>query len=363
MPEVLQLLGPSAGGIRRHVAALTDELAARGWSSRVAGPAGVMEGIGRQDHVVPVTGSLSPGAVLAARRAIGEVVGAGKVDVVHAHGLKAGWLASTVGSARPLVVTVHNLVLDEASGRRAALLRYLEGRLPRRVDRVVAVSPQIAERFAGLPGADRVEVVQPVGPPPRPQRDPEKVRADLDVPPEAPLVVSVARLHPQKDLPTLLRATVELRATVPDVVVVIVGEGPDEAALRAMIDELGLAGTVRLVGTRPQVADELAAADAVVLSSLWEGSPLVIAEALELGRPVVSTPVGFVPELVEDRVSGRLVPVGDDGALARALGDVLSDRDAAAALGRAGQERERRLLGPDRLVGELLRIYDEVRSA
>lgn len=357
--RVLQVLGPSAGGIRRHVAALVEGLGERGWASRVAGPAGVMDGIGPQDHVVPITGALSPTAVLRARRALAAAVG--DADVVHAHGLKAGWLASTVRGARPLVVTVHNLVLDEAKGRSAALLRVLEGRLPRRVDRLVAVSPQIAERFADVRGGDRVEVVQPVGPPPRPQRSRDQVRADLDVPPGAPLVVSVARLHPQKDLPTLVRAAAELRGRFPDLVVAVVGEGPEEGALRDLIAGLDLDGTVRLVGTRPQVADELAAADVVVLSSLWEGSPLVVAETLELGRPMVSTPVGFVPELIEDGVSGRLVAVGDPGALAATLAEVLADPTAASALGQAGRERVRQVLGPGRLVGDLVAVYDEVR--
>lgn len=354
--RVLQLLGPSAGGIRRHVAALVDGLAGQGWWSQVSGPAGVMEGIGPQDHVVPV--SISPAALLRGRRALADVVR--DVDVVHAHGLKAGWLASTVRGARPLVVTVHNLVLDEAAGRSAAVLRFLEGRLPRRTDAVIAVSPQIADRFAGRPGAERVRVVRPVGPPPVPQRDPARVRADLDISPEAPLVVCVARLHPQKDLPTLFRATAELRASFPDLVVVIVGEGPDEAELKALVSELDVDGTVRLIGPRPQAADEIAAADVVVVSSLWESGPLVVAEALELARPVVSTPVGFVPDLIEDGTSGRLAPIGDAAALAAAVGDMLSDSNRAAALGQAGRESVRRVLGADRLVGDVAKIYDEV---
>lgn len=355
--RVLQLLGPSAGGIRRHVAALTQGLPEQAWSSELAGPAGVMEGLSSQDHVVPV--SMSPSTLRRARRALAAI--AQDVDVVHAHGLKAGWLASTVRAARPLVVTVHNLVLDEAAGRSAAALRFLEGRLPRRVDAVIAVSPAIAERFAGLPGADRVRVVRPVGPPPVPQRTPDQVRADLGVPAGAPLVVCVARLHPQKDLPTLFRATAELRSALPDLTVAVVGEGPDEAALRALVDELGLDGTVRLVGPRPQAADEIAAADAVVVSSLWESGPLVVAEALELGRPVVSTPVGFVPDLIDDGTSGRLVPVGDPTALAKALGEVLAEPEAAAALGAAGQQSVRQRLGAQRLVAEVAAVYDEVR--
>ena len=363
---VLQLLGPSTGGIRRHVAALVDGLGAQGWTARVAGPAGVMDGIGPQDAVVPVPSGLDPRKVLRARRALqGLTVGGTSdvdVDVVHAHGLKAGLLASTIKGARPLVVTVHNLVLDEAAGRSAAVLRRLEARLPRRVDRLIAVSPQIAERFDGLPGSDRVVVVPPVVDAPQVRRSRAGVRAALGVAADAPLVVCVARLHPQKDLPTFVRALDQVRATVPEVRAVVVGSGPDEAALRILVTELGLDGTVSFLGQSPNAADEMAAGDVVVVSSLWESGPLVVVEAMELGRPVVSTPVGFVPQLVDDGVSGRLVPIGDAAALGDAVAGLLPDPGAAQALGRAGQEAVRTRFDRGRLVADVAAVYDEVRS-
>jgi glycosyltransferase involved in cell wall biosynthesis len=358
---VLQLLGPSTGGIRRHVVELARRLEERGWAAPIAGPAGVLGDLGALDHVVPVPSAPTP-ALVAARRALRRAVDASGATVVHAHGLKAGWLATLAGLDRPLVVTVHNLVLDEAAGRQAGLLRALEGRLPRRADAVVAVSPAIAERFAGLPGAEKVRVVRPVGPVPTPTRTPAQVRADLNVPAEVPLVVTVARLHPQKDLPTLVRAAVPLRERVPGVRIAVVGEGPDQAALTDLAKELGVDDTVVLAGPSPDAADEQAAADVVAMCSLWESGPLVVAEALQLRRPVVATPVGFVPELIEDGVSGRIVPVGDAAALAAALGDVLADPAGAAALAAAGARSVDALLGADTLVGDVERTYDEVAS-
>lgn len=358
---VLQLLGPSTGGIRRHVAELARRLPAHGWSSPVAGPAGVLGPRGDLARVVPVPGAPTP-ALLAARRALRAAVAVTGADVVHAHGLKAGWLATLAGLDRPVVVTVHNLVLDEAAGRSAPALRALEARLPGRAAATIAVSVAIADRFAGVRGADRVRVVRPVGPPPAPSRTAAKVRADLGIAADAPLVVTVARLHPQKGLPTLLRAAAALRARVPDVRVVVVGEGPDHAALTALATELGVADTVLLAGPSPDAADELAAADVVAMCSRWESGPLAVAEALALGRPVVATPVGFVPELIDDGVSGRIVPVGDPPALAGALGDVLADPEGAARMAEAGRRAVGEALGPDRLVGDVVKVYETVTS-
>jgi glycosyltransferase involved in cell wall biosynthesis len=362
--RVLQLLGPSTGGIRRHVAALAAGLADQGWTAPVAGPAGVMDGIGPQDAVVPVPAGLDPRQVRRCRRALRSVLagggGAGRLDIVHAHGLKAGLLASTVKGARPLVVTVHNLVLDEAAGRSARLLRRLESRLPRRADRVIAVSGQIAERFAGLPGADRVVVVPPVVEEAKVRRPRDQVRAALGVDRDAPLVVCVARLHPQKDLATFVRAMQRVRAALPAARAVVVGTGPEEAAVRRLVAELGLDDTVLLMGQSPNAPDEMAAADVVVVSSLWESGPLVVVEAMELGRLVVSTPVGFVPQLVDDGVGGRIVPVGDPEAMGDAIVGVLQDPDAARALGRAGQEVVRTRFDRHRLVADVAAVYDDL---
>lgn len=351
--RVLQLLGPSTGGIRRHVGFLAARLAAQGWGVEVAGPAGVMDGEGGQDHVLAVPGGPGPG-LIPARRALARL--APEVDVIHAHGLKAGWLAALLGrSYPPVVVTVHNLVLHEAAGMFTGPLRMAEGLLPGRVAATIAVSPAIAARFGGP--TDRLRVIPPAAPPAVARRPAATVRTELGVDGDAPLVVTVARLHPQKDLHTLLAALEIVRTRVPDVRAVIVGDGPLSSALVADARRRGLGDTVLFAGARPDAADILAAADAVAISSLWESGPIVAVEALQLARPLVSTPVGLVPDLVEDGESGLLVPIGDAVALAGALGRLLDDRSGAERMAQAGLGRVQERYDPDALVSRVADVY------
>lgn len=342
MPErVLQLLGRSTGGIRRHVAWLAECLPDLGWEVTVAGPAGVMAGVGPQHNVV----SVPLGWPQLARVLHG-------VDVLHAHGLKAGWLASQMRGDTPVVVSVHNVVLDEVRGRAAPVLRAFERALPRRVDRVIAVSEDIAQRLR----APNAVVVPPAGPPPVPRRSAEEVRRDLGAGLDDFLVVAVARLHPQKDLPILLEAVARLVGRVP-VRLAVVGEGPEDARLRRRAADLGIEHAVVFTGPRPNAADELAAADVVAISSRWESGPLVLVEAMLLGRPVVTTPVGLASDLVVDKETGVLVPVGDPDGMAAALRWVSADVPRAEAMGVAGRERATERYGSEALVSRVADVY------
>lgn len=337
MTRVLQLLGPSTGGIRRHVGWLAGALEARGWDVTTAGPAGVLDGIRHLDVVVPV-----PRGRAALARACADV------DLVHAHGLKAGWLASTIRKRPPVVVTVHNLVLDAVAGRRARVLRGLEGALPRRVDAVIAVSDEIGRRFSS---ASDVHVIPPVGPALVAGRDRAAIRQELGIADDERLVVSVARLHPQKDLPTLFAAVDGL----PNTRVVVFGEGPDEADLRRAAPS-----NVVLAGPRASVADEIAAADVFVVPSRWESGPLVLLEAMSLGRPVVTTDVGLAATVVRDTDTGRLVPVGDAPAMRRAITDLLGDPDDAAAMGERGRAAVEVTYSASELVARIEAVYRSV---
>jgi glycosyltransferase involved in cell wall biosynthesis len=354
--RVLQLLGPSAGGIRRHVATLADGLTERGWSVEVAGPPGVMAGVGPQHHDVDVP--RDPRAVTAIRY-LGPLLRG--YDVVHAHGLTVGWAASLVRRRPPLVLSVHNLVLDEVEGRMAPVLRRMEGALPGRVDHTIAISDDVARRFEGRVPADQLTVVAPVGPVPRALADAGAIRASLGIAADAPLIVLVGRLHPQKDVGGLLDAVAEVvRPVVPEVRVVIVGEGPEREALVAKSRRLGLDAAVRFAGDQANAADFMATADVVVMSSIWESFGLVVSEALQLGRPVVATAVGAAPRMVTDGRTGRLVEPGDPSALGQAIVDLLADPVAAAAMGAAGREAVRAEFGPDALVDKVAGIYTEL---
>jgi glycosyltransferase involved in cell wall biosynthesis len=359
MNRVLELLGPSTGGIRRHVAALTSALVDTGWQVETAGPAGVLDGLVHQDHVVPVPSGFAPlglaRAVVSARALMRSV------PLVHAHGQKPGWLAAVARaglSPRPrLVVTVHNLVLEDVAGRASRPLAWIERRLGRRADAIIATSPEVAGRMVAT--ASLLSVVRPVGPPAVPRRSADEVRRRLGAG-DRPLLVCVARLHPQKGLDVLVDAAARLAGRQPPPLVVIVGEGPLEGELRDQIAQLGLADVIRLTGPSEHAADELAAADVVVVPSRWESGPLVVAEALQLGRPVVATPVGFVGEVIADGRSGRIIPIGDPTALASTIADLLDDPARAAAMGAAGRRRAEEVLGPAHLVAGVVDVYRAV---
>lgn len=357
---VLQLLGPSTGGIRRHVAHLCERLEERGWGVTVAAPAGVLDGMRPLDHVVEVpraeaSAVVSLPAFRRARRALQGL--ADDVGLIHAHGLKAGWLGASLRRSPPLVVTLHNLVLPGSAGVATGALRALETGLPGRADRTIVVSAEMARRFTGARGAGRMRVVAPASVSGAPTRTVGETRAGLGVEPGQPLAVCVARLHPQKGLDVLLRAAAALRRRLPDLRVAIVGQGPLEAELRRQATVLALGATVIFAGPRRHAVDELAAADVVVVPSRWEGWPLVVAEALHLGRPVVASAVGGIPDMVDDGVSGVLVAPGDVLALADALEQVLADPAAAEAMARAGARLLAERYPPDVLVDQVEAVY------
>jgi glycosyltransferase involved in cell wall biosynthesis len=255
-----------------------------------------------------------------------------------------------------VVVTVHNVILDDVAGPAAGWQRRLEQRVVARADRVIAVSEEISSRFARTD----IEVIPPVAPEPEVGRDRQAVRRSLGVSDDDPLVICVARLHPQKDLPTLIAAVPSIRARHPRVQVRIVGEGPERERLEGAIRAAGLSGCVALSGSSHNAADEMAAADVVVLSSLWEGNPVVIGEAMRLARPVVATAVGAVPTLVTDGQTGRLVPAREPDRLGHAVADLLADPEAAARMAQQGQREVTARLGTNVLVDAVERVYAEI---
>ncbi len=155
----------------------------------------------------------------------------------------------------------------------------------------------------------------------------------------------VGRLAAAKGLAILLESLASLRSENPDLLLTVVGDGPDRGAIEAQAARLGLKANVRFLGYRSQdeVRNEMREADVFVLPSFAEGVPVVLMEALASGVPVVATRVAGVGELVEDGVSGYLVPPGDPVSLADRLGKLIEDpalRSRFGAEGRAKVEEE-----------------------
>lgn len=151
----------------------------------------------------------------------------------------------------------------------------------------------------------------------------------------------VGRLAAAKGVPVLIEAMPRIRAAHPDACLTLIGDGPDRSGLQDQVRRLNLSDAVRFAGYKSQdeVALALARTAVFVLPSFAEGVPVVLMEAMAARRPVVATRIAGIPELVEDGVSGRIVPPGDGAALGDAVCDILSAPDRAAAMGEAGRSK------------------------
>ncbi|MEM7378912.1 MAG: glycosyltransferase family 4 protein [Pseudomonadota bacterium] len=180
-------------------------------------------------------------------------------------------------------------------------------------------------------------------------------------------LISIGRLVPTKGHDTVLRAIAQVvKQTDIPLHLDLIGSGPDEASLRALAAELGIAEQVQFTGglAFEQVLAHLVKANAFVLAPRMipgrppDGIPNVIAEAMILRLPVVTTRVSAIPELVEDGVSGQLVPVDDVGAFAEAILTLIDNPDTARALSDAGFEKVSRLFDQQQNIDELLELFE-----
>jgi glycosyltransferase involved in cell wall biosynthesis len=173
--------------------------------------------------------------------------------------------------------------------------------------------------------------------------------------------LSVGRFEVAKDYPTMLRAFARVRAQQPDAVLLLVGRGSLQAETEALARELGLASTVRFLGVRSDVPAVMAAADGYVMSSAWEGMPMVLLEAAAAGLPIVATRVGGNQEVVIDGETGFLTPPRDSEGLASAMTRLSGLSEAQRhSLGERGREHIRIHYGLDRVADRWEELYREV---
>jgi len=192
----------------------------------------------------------------------------------------------------------------------------------------------------------------------------QDIRQALDAGMHRPLWVFAGRLDQHRGAATLVEALGIARERGTPFVAAIAGEGPDRLVLEQRIEELSLGNRVSVLDPGHELAQDvgalLAAADAVIAPSLWDGMSSVMLQALVRGRPVVASAVGGAPDAIENGVSGRLVPPGDARALADALASFQERADLAARLGREAARRSRDVYVWPRVVEAYEGVYDEV---
>jgi glycosyltransferase involved in cell wall biosynthesis len=372
----------NVGGPALHTTLLTERLDPRRYDARlVAGTEAPGEGNYLRLHgsmpervtVLPALGRDVRGAadvvVLGQLLALMRRV---RPHVVHTHTAKAGTLGRLAAKLSGVPVVVHtyhgHVFHGYFSPGRTRVFLAIERALGRRTDCLLAVSETVRrelltmgvgspERFRVMPlGLDLDRYL-------RKDATRGSLRAELGIPPGTPVVAIVARLVPIKAHEVFLRAARLVCAVLPSTQFLVVGDGERREALERLTAELGLGASVRFLGWRRDLERIYADAWVVALTSRNEGSPVSLIEAMAAERPVVATRVGGVPDLVEDGVTGCLVPPDDPGALAEALVALLQDPERRQVLGKAALERVIPAFAAGRLVADVDTLYRELLRA
>ncbi|MGH2759215.1 MAG: glycosyltransferase family 4 protein [Actinomycetota bacterium] len=327
--HVAHVVGPSRGGMRRHVRYLAEHPPAGYETLGVWGPAD----LGSYFDTVPFHAVERVPLIRPPKEAA----------VVHAHGFEAG-LVALRRRRPPVVMTAHIDLVSQGRTAGSATLRALVRLTARRADALIAVSETAGRHFSGA------RVIPPAFEPlPAPRRSRSEVRAELGTPDDRVVVVSVGRLHPDKGLDVFIGAVARTGAEG-----WICGDGP----LRGRLERLASGTSVRLLGHRDDIADILGAADVFALPSVGEAYGIAVVEAIGAGLPVVVSSAGAMSEIAGD--AGLVVAPGDRTGFARAVERVAGDPALRASLG--ARARGAPKPDPDELVGRIGAVYDEVTA-
>lgn len=277
-----------------------------------------------------------------------------KPSIIHTHSYVLRYALPAAGRG-VIVHTIHNLAGRDADGlgRWVNRLAFRRGVLP------VAAGDAIARSFRQVYGFEVARTI-PNGIDLAASSSPgsrDTWRKAHGFSQENVLIVSVARLDEQKDPLGLIHAFARGLGEVRRCHLLLVGAGALEDAARECVGGCGIGDRVHFLGSCACVPDVLSAADLFALASRWEGRPLAVMEAMAARLPVVATAVGGVPELVEDGVSGLLVPAGDGEKLAGALVSLAGDPAKRQAMGRAAGARAQ-AWGVESMVNAYANLFD-----
>jgi glycosyltransferase involved in cell wall biosynthesis len=283
-------------------------------------------------------------------------------DIVSAHSTKAGYATRLVCAVlrKPVIFTAHGWAFTE--GRSTwqrpilALAERLAAGTTAAIICVSAYDRELALKFKVAPPEKLVLIHNGVDPAPLLSAKGERVREEFGLG-KALVLVMVGRLAPQKDPLTLLEACKLLEA---DFRLMIVGDGELRGRAEAFVSQNNLRDKVTFTGERHDIPEILAASDILVLASRWEGLPLVIIEAGIVGLPVVASAVGGVPELIEDGVTGFIVPPGNPQALADILQKLVGDARLRHKVGAAAREKVLREFTLNNMLTKTHQLYEDI---
>lgn len=357
--RVLQLLGSSAGGVSQHVAQVAALLSKEDdFEVLVAAPEDLREKFHTLANFAPVAISDRPGLgdlqAMAAIKTLGS-----SADVVHAHGLRAGAMAGLALSTRAkakrprLVVTLHNLPVG--GWKIQGISRALERIVANRADAVLGVSTDLVERMRSKGASVAGRALVPAPPLPQAVNETDAVRRQVmkSATSDTKLILTIARLAPQKGLDTAIAASALLRDAGIAHEWIVAGDGPLRPELEQKIAELDV--PVTLLGRRSDIPELLAAADVVVNAAVWEGQPVAVQEALRAGAAIVATDVGGTRETAGE--AALYVQDTNPEAMKIALTEMLTTPGVREAFQERARARSMKLPTERDVLESLAKVY------
>jgi sugar transferase (PEP-CTERM/EpsH1 system associated) len=290
-----------------------------------------------------------------------------RVDLVHAHQYTPffyGVTARLLARGQGVLFTEHGRHHPDYPRRKRILTNRI---LLRRRDRVVGVGQAVRQALIqneGIP-PERVEVIYngidlqtfANGLEAR-----AALRQEIGAGANDTVILQVARLDYLKDHATAIRTFERVLGRRAGARLVLVGEGPERDKIQQLVRDRNLSGRVHFLGLRTDIPALLAAADLFLLTSISEGIPVTLIEAMAAGLPIVSTRVGGVSEVVDDGQTGLLAPSGEDAALSERILELASNREMCREMGQRGRERAAAHFAEKRMHAGYARLYDEMLS-
>lgn len=359
MHRVLHVINTAeVGGGGEHLLHLVQGLTPRGFASAVimGRPGPTTARLQEVGIPVEIIGPMGAPALLRLAR----LFRAGRPDLVHLHGSRAGFLgslAARMAGVRPVTYTAHALAFHrQASPLFQWAMARMEAATFRSVDRVICLTAADGKAAAARGMRTAHVVVIPNGIDVNRFDGIAGRRVELGVG-DAPVAGMVARLVPQKNPLGFVRMARLVSEAVPDARFLLVGDGPLRPAVEHAIRELRLDGRVILTGFRPDIPEMMASMDVVVLPSLWEGLPIVALEAMAAGKPIVASDLPGLAEVVVDGETGVLVSPHDPARLANAVTVLLTDARQRLAMGQRARVRVAQAFSVERMVGATADLY------
>lgn len=284
-----------------------------------------------------------------------QLIKSKKIQIIHSNGSRAtifGGIAARL-TKTPLIWHVRIVNSD----------KLLDRLLARLASKIIVISKAVSRRFNWLKNKeDKIVLVYNGIDLERfkPSVDIRKVRGEISLSSETPMVVTVGRLDWYKGHKYLLEAAEKIVQTLPDARFLIVGDGGYRKRLENQVKQLNLDENVIFTGNRKDIPEILAGIDLFVLSSVSEGFGRAVAEAMACAKTVVATKVGGLSEVVEDGITGRLVSPKDSTALAEAIIELLKDKKKAENMGIAGRKRVEKLFSIERNVKSIEELYEKI---